>query len=148
MALPDLIAVEDLFRPPHRAGATISPDGTRIAYLAPWKDRLNVWVQGLDGDGEPRRVTADDNRSVLHLPVDRRPALACCTCRTATATRTGTSYRVDLDDPDAPAVDLTPFPGVRRMLRLPGGPPGQGDRAAQQPEARTVRPVRTRHRHR
>ncbi len=31
MALPDIIAVEDLFGSPERAGASISPDGTRIA---------------------------------------------------------------------------------------------------------------------
>jgi len=42
MALPEIITVEDLFNPQVRAGATISPDGTRIAYLAPWKNRLNV----------------------------------------------------------------------------------------------------------
>jgi len=42
MALPEIITVEDHFNPPVRAGATISPDGTRIAYLAPWKNRLNV----------------------------------------------------------------------------------------------------------
>ncbi len=49
MALPELISVEDLFKSPVRAGATISPDGTTIAYLAPWKDRLNVWVQDVRG---------------------------------------------------------------------------------------------------
>lgn len=38
MALPERITVEDFFRPPERAGASISPDGTRIAYLAPWKN--------------------------------------------------------------------------------------------------------------
>jgi hypothetical protein len=44
MALPEMISVEDFFAPPVQAAATISPDGTRIAYLAPWKNRLNVWV--------------------------------------------------------------------------------------------------------
>lgn len=33
MTLPDPIAVEDFLRPPERAAATISPDGTRIAFL-------------------------------------------------------------------------------------------------------------------
>lgn len=42
MALPARISVEDSFNPPDNAGATASPDGTRIAYLAPWKNRLNV----------------------------------------------------------------------------------------------------------
>jgi hypothetical protein len=37
MALPEIIPVEQLFDSPVRAGASISPDGTKIAYLAPWK---------------------------------------------------------------------------------------------------------------
>lgn len=65
MALPDIISVQDLFRSPVRAGAPISPDGTKIAHLAPWKDRLNVWVQSVDTDDDARCVTADDNRSVF-----------------------------------------------------------------------------------
>ena len=52
MALPEILTVEDLFNSPVRAGASISPDGTRIAYLAPWKDRLNVWVHGVDSDDD------------------------------------------------------------------------------------------------
>ena len=76
MALPEIITVEDLFTSPVRAGASISPDGTKIAYLAPWKDRLNVWVQGVDSDDDARCVTADDNRSVLSYQLDRRSALA------------------------------------------------------------------------
>ena len=65
MALPEILTVEDLFSSPVRAGASISPDGTKIAYLAPWKNRLNVWVQGVDSDDDARCVTADDNRSVF-----------------------------------------------------------------------------------
>ena len=38
MALPEIITVEDLFSSPTRAVPRISPDGTRIAYLAPWKE--------------------------------------------------------------------------------------------------------------
>ncbi|GAB2993394.1 hypothetical protein GCM10023080_069570 [Streptomyces pseudoechinosporeus] len=52
------LAVEDFFGAPVRAGASISPDGTRIAYLAPWRERLNVWVEGVDADEEARCVTA------------------------------------------------------------------------------------------
>ncbi|MGV0806494.1 hypothetical protein [Mycolicibacterium setense] len=67
MPTPELLSVDDLFAPPARAQASISPDGTRIAYLAPWRDRLNIWIQDVDNlDGEPQRVTADSTRSIIH----------------------------------------------------------------------------------
>jgi dipeptidyl aminopeptidase/acylaminoacyl peptidase len=47
------LSVEELFDSPARVNASISPDGTRIAYLAPWRDRLNVWVQSLDSETLP-----------------------------------------------------------------------------------------------
>jgi dipeptidyl aminopeptidase/acylaminoacyl peptidase len=112
MALPDLISVEDFFNPPIRAAATISPDGTRIAFLAPWKDRLNVWVQSLDSDAdEPRCVTADANRSVLHFEWTDDPRWLIY-LQDTNGDENWHLHRVDLDDPDAVAVNLTPFPGA------------------------------------
>jgi dipeptidyl aminopeptidase/acylaminoacyl peptidase len=112
MALPDYISVEDFFNPPLRAAATISPDGTRIAFLAPWKDRLNVWVQSLDSDSEePRCVTADDNRSVLHFEWTDDPRWLIY-LQDTNGDENWHIHRVDLDDPDAAAVNLTPFPGA------------------------------------
>jgi dipeptidyl aminopeptidase/acylaminoacyl peptidase len=112
MALPNRIPVEDFFRLPTRAAATISPDGTKIAFLAPWRDRLNVWVQDLDSEtDEPRCVTADDNRSVLHFEWtdDTRWLIYL---QDANGDENWHVHRVDLDHPDAAAVDLTPFPGA------------------------------------
>lgn len=115
MALPDLIPVEDLFRPPTRAAATISPDGTRVAFLAPWKNRLNVWVQSLDDDAaDPRCVTADDHRSVFHYEWTDDPRWLIY-LQDADGDENWHIHRVDLEDPDAPAVDLTPFPGVMAL---------------------------------
>ncbi|MFH8562224.1 TolB family protein [Streptomyces sp. NPDC017988] len=117
------LSVEELFDSPARVNASISPDGTRIAYLAPWRDRLNVWVQSLDSDEEPRCVTADTDRSVLtyHWSDDPRWLLY-------EQDRDGDElwhiHRVDLDDPDAQAVDLTPFPGALALgfQRVPSRP--------------------------
>ena len=47
---PALIDVEALFADPEFTSASISPDGTRIAYLAPHRGRRNVWVRGTDQD--------------------------------------------------------------------------------------------------
>ncbi|HEX7826605.1 MAG TPA: S9 family peptidase, partial [Mycobacterium sp.] len=113
MTLPEIIPVETLFDSPVRAGASISPDGTKIAYLAPWKNRLNVWVQTLDAkDDDSRCVTADDNRSVyIHQWTDDPRWLLYY--QDGDGDENWHLYRVDLENPDSPAVDLTPFPGAK-----------------------------------
>ncbi|KRE27169.1 peptidase [Mycobacterium sp. Soil538] len=115
MALPDLIPAEDFFNPPSRAAAAISPDGTMLAFLAPWKNRLNVWVQSLDSDAaEPRCVTADDRRSVVHYEWTDDPRWLIY-LQDADGDENWHIHRVDLEDPEAPAVDLTPFPGAMAL---------------------------------
>ena len=125
MALPELITVEEFFAPPERSGAEISPDGTRIAYLAPWRNRLNVWVRGIDSEDDARCVTADETRSVLgfHWTDDPRWLLYL---QDSGGDENWHVYRIDLDDPGSPAVDLTPFPGARTWgFELPVGRPGK-----------------------
>lgn len=124
MALPEKISVEEFFSPPERALATISPDGTRIAYLAPWKNRLNVWVQSVDSDEDSRCVTADETRSVYmyRWTHDSRWLLYV---QDNGGDENWHMYRVDPDDPGAPAVDLTPFAGAKAMFELPAGRPAK-----------------------
>ncbi|MFQ6228025.1 hypothetical protein [Nocardia sp. NPDC002869] len=45
---PEPIDLEAFFADPQFANPSISPDGTRIAYLAPQRGRRNVWVRGID----------------------------------------------------------------------------------------------------
>ncbi|WP_413099991.1 alpha/beta fold hydrolase [Streptomyces sp. Inha503] len=108
------LTVEEFFGSPVRASAMISPDGTRIAYLAPWRERLNVWVESVDSDEEARCVTADDNRSVLRYHWTDVPRWLLYE-QDGGGDENYHIYRVDLDDPDAKAVDLTPFPGARAV---------------------------------
>ena len=147
MALPEIISVEDLFSSPVRAAATISPDGTQIAYLAPWRDRLNVWVQSVDSDDDPRRVTADDNRSIVGYRWTDDPRWMLYV-QDGNGDENWHLYRVDLENPDAPAVDLTPFPGAKAMVDLPGGRPGKAIVHLNNRKVELIRPVRNRHRHR
>src|SRR5436305_2163071 len=75
---PDLIPRRVLFGNPDRVQARISPDGTRLGWIAPVNDVLNVWVGPIDG-GEGKPVTDDrdrgipmfmwahDNRHILYL---------------------------------------------------------------------------------
>lgn len=125
--LPKLITVEEFFDPPVRASASISPDGTKIAYLAPRKNRLNVWVQTLDDDNNAaaRCVTYDETRSVTgFLWVDDPRWLLYV--QDSGGDENWHLYRVDLDSPDTPALDLTPYPGVRLLgLEQPHGRPGK-----------------------
>ncbi|MHC9296593.1 S9 family peptidase [Mycobacterium sp. LTG2003] len=124
MALPELITVEDFFSPPERAAATISPDGTRIAYLAPWRNRLNVWVQDTESDATAQCVTADETRSVYiyRWTLDSRWLIYM---QDNGGDENWHVYRVDPDNPDASAVDLTPFPGARAQFDLLKGRPGK-----------------------
>jgi dipeptidyl aminopeptidase/acylaminoacyl peptidase len=129
MALPARIPVEDFFGSPARAGATISPDGARIAYLAPWRDRLNVWVQDLDPsgglDGEPRCVTADEARSVQSYQWTDDPRWLLY-LQDSGGDENWHLFRVDLEAPEPAAVDLTPFPGARVVGFEPSrGRPGR-----------------------
>ncbi len=63
-ALPPLVPRDVFFGNPVRSGPQLSPDGTRMAYLAP-SDRgvLNVWVRSLNTD-DARMVTSDTLRGV------------------------------------------------------------------------------------
>ena len=117
MALPALIPVEDFFKPPTRAAATLSPDGTKLAFLAPWQNRLNVWIEDLDSSespAEPRCVTTDANRSVFHYEWTDDPRWLIY-LQDTNGDENWHVFRVDLDDPGAAAVDLTPFPGAMAL---------------------------------
>lgn len=58
-----LIPRDVLFGNPDRATPLISPDGTRMAYLAPVDDVLNVWV-GTVGEDDCQPVTHDTDRGI------------------------------------------------------------------------------------
>jgi len=54
--LPPLIPREVLFGNPEKASPLLSPDGAKLAYLAPKDGVLNVWVRTL-GQTDDRAVT-------------------------------------------------------------------------------------------
>jgi dipeptidyl aminopeptidase/acylaminoacyl peptidase len=102
--------VEAFFADPVRTGASISPDGTQIGYLASEENRLNVWIEPVDG-GEPVCVTHDHNRGIhsYHWTGDPRWLLYT---QDDDGDENWHIFRVDLERPDEPAVELTPFPKV------------------------------------
>jgi dipeptidyl aminopeptidase/acylaminoacyl peptidase len=63
MTTAPLIPREVLFGNPERVSPSISPAGTRLAYLAPVDGVLNVWV-GSVGGGDLKPVTDDRDRGI------------------------------------------------------------------------------------
>ena len=88
--LPPLVPRDVLFGNPDKVGPSLSPDGTKIAYIAPYEGVLNVWVGPADGSAEASPVTDDTT-------VASGPTCSCTTTvtsstrRTPPATRTGGS---------------------------------------------------------
>ena len=59
------IPLEDFFSNSERTGYQLSPDGSYISYMAPYKDRLNVFVRRVDETDEHAiRITNETERSV------------------------------------------------------------------------------------
>ena len=114
MTAPDLIPVEHFFENPEKAGGQISPDGTKLSYLAPENNRLNVWV---------RTIGSDDDVCVTHDHV--RGIMAYFWSRDSTrilyiqddgGDENFHVHAATIATPDEPSKDLTPFPGVRAQI--------------------------------
>lgn len=59
------LPLEDFFRISERTGYQLSPDGTYISYMAPYKERLNIFVRRVnDTDEQATRITHETQRSV------------------------------------------------------------------------------------
>ena len=108
--LPPLIPRDVLLGNPSKSQPRISPDGTRIAYIAPSsKGVLNVWVRTI-GKSDDRMMTADDHRGIrqFYWAEDGKHLVYL---QDVGGNENFHAYRVNLDD--AAVKDLTPFEGVR-----------------------------------
>lgn len=116
MADATLIPLEVLLGNPERAGAQISPDGTRLSYVAPLDGVLNVFV-GVIGAGDDRPVTHDTDRGIANYvwAHDNRHILYV---RDRDGSENFRLYDVDVET--GVERDLTPFDDVQcRIIRLP-----------------------------
>jgi len=108
--LPPLIPRELLFGNPERASPQISPDGKRLAWLAPDdKGVLQVWVRSADRE-DAKAVTADKKRGIrsYQWAEDDRTLLYL---QDADGDENFHVYGVDLESGNVR--DYTPFQGVK-----------------------------------
>ena len=118
----ELVPREILFGNPDKALGTVSPDGSRIAFLAPLDGVLNVWVGDADGDNA-RPVTDDRDRGIRAYlwAHDNRHLLYV---QDQGGDENWRLYSVDL--PTGEVTDLTPFDGVQvQPIRLSPRRPNQ-----------------------
>src|ERR1700729_610120 len=114
----DLIPRQTLFGNPERVSPHISPDGTRLAWIAPYEGVLNVWTApasaGAGVDWEAARVVTDDaDRGI------RQFAWAHDGRHLLYLQDTGGDENWRLHDVDLETMqrrDLTPFDGVQARL--------------------------------
>jgi dipeptidyl aminopeptidase/acylaminoacyl peptidase len=124
--MPDLIDLEEFFTDPQFAVPTISPDGTRIAYLAPAHGRRNVWVRGIDQDhSDAVCVTHDTRRGITTYYWTDDPRFMLY-LQDTDGNEDWHLYRVDLEHPDELAVDLTPMDPGSRVVGVEPFPPASG----------------------
>lgn len=108
----ELIPRNTLFGNPDKANPQVSPDGRRMAYLAPVNNVLNVWV-GAIGENNYRPVTQDTDRGVrlYAWAEDNRHILYL---QDAGGNENWRLYATDLES--GQTRDLTPFDNVQARI--------------------------------
>ena len=105
------IPLEDFFRNSERTAYQISPDGKYFSYMAPYQDRMNIFVQCVGGK-EAKRITSETERSIAgYMWADNRRLLFM---KDTAGDENYRLYGVNLDGTDMKG--YTDFPGVRTSI--------------------------------
>jgi dipeptidyl aminopeptidase/acylaminoacyl peptidase len=110
---PPLISRDVLFGNPERTAARISPDGTRLAFIAPLDGVLNVWVAPVGDIAAAKPVTKDTGRGIrMHqwLPSGTHVLYM----QDKNGDENFRVYSVDLTS--GSVLDLSPFDGARAAI--------------------------------
>ena len=103
-----LIPLRDFFRNPEKAGYSLSPDGEYFAFLAPWENRLNIFIQKFS-ETEAKRITSVTDRDLVGYFWASNERIVYA--RDQAGEENFHLYAVNIDGSNP--VDLTPFEGVR-----------------------------------
>src|SRR5258706_15389405 len=108
-----LIPRQDLFGNPEKISAEVSPDGKRIAWLAPVGGVMNVWVAPIENPSAAVPITDDKRRGIrsYHWSYD---GVHLVYVQDQGGDENWRVYAVDVAN--RATKDLTPFPGVRASL--------------------------------
>lgn len=101
-----------LFGNPEKGCVRISPDGLKLAYLAPCEGVLNIWVRTL-GQQDDHPVTHDQKRGIREF-VWAKNNTHLLFLQDTDGDENWHIYRADLKT--LKIADLTPFPGVRARV--------------------------------
>ena len=108
-----LIPREVLFGNAEVTGVSLSPSGEQIAFLAPHKGTLNLWVQDLRGSRSPRLLSSEQHRP-------HRAVSWTSDGRYLISTRDGdgdeNTVLVRIDPQSGERLDLTPSTGIKAIL--------------------------------
>jgi len=110
-----LIPRRVLFADPARTWTRISPDGTRIAFLAPVNEVLNLWVGPIGDVAKARPVTRVTDRSIGSFYAWLHDNRRLVFFREQGGDENWQAFRVDVQTGDVLA--LTPGPGVRSYVQ-------------------------------
>jgi dipeptidyl aminopeptidase/acylaminoacyl peptidase len=113
----DLIPRNVLFGNPERISPHISPDGTRLAWIAPHEGVLNVWVAPVGASGvdwDAARVVTDDTDRGIRAYTWARNDRHLLYVQDTGGDENWRLYDVDLDT--MAKRDLTPFEGIQARI--------------------------------
>jgi dipeptidyl aminopeptidase/acylaminoacyl peptidase len=110
--LPRLIPREVLFGNPERLSPRLSPDGTRMTYIAPYSGVLNIWIKTV-GTDDDRPLTRDAGRGIFrHYWVKNGEYILYL--QDFDGDENFHAYRVEVDTGEV--TDLTPFEDTRCQI--------------------------------
>src|SRR5216683_2898978 len=120
MTMVEFIPRQVLFGNPERTGPRLSPDGTRLAWIAPHSDVLNVWVAPVDvtlGEGvdwSAARVVTDDTDRGIRAFAWAHDGRHLLYVQDTGGDENWRLYDVDLETKQRR--DLTPFDNVQAQI--------------------------------